>query len=101
MGETEEHATLDLSKGVPASALTDGAMILGRVGDEVVFWSQHYDVAINYVGEAERWDEVVIDGSLEAVDCSVKYRRDGRTLACATVGRDRANLDVKVELERD
>ena len=22
------------------------------------FWSQHYDVAINYVGHAERWDEV-------------------------------------------
>ena len=36
MSETKEQATLDLSKGVAASALTDGGMILGRVGDEEV-----------------------------------------------------------------
>jgi len=24
------------------------------------FWSQHYDVAINYVGHVERWDSVEI-----------------------------------------
>ena len=65
------------------------------------FWSQHYDVAIRYIGHAERWDEVVIDGSLEALDCSVEYRRGGRTLAIATVGRDRANLEAEVRMERD
>ena len=36
MSETKERATLDLSKGVAASALADGGMILGRVGDEDV-----------------------------------------------------------------
>ena len=65
------------------------------------FWSQHYDVSIRYVGHAERWDEVVIDGSLEALDCSVEYRRGGRTLAIATIGRDRANLEGEVRMERD
>ena len=64
------------------------------------FWSQHYDVAINYVGHAERWDEVVVDGSLEAQDCSVEYRRGGRTLAFATIGRDRASLEAEVRMER-
>jgi NADPH-dependent 2,4-dienoyl-CoA reductase/sulfur reductase-like enzyme len=63
------------------------------------FWSRHYDVSINYVGHAERWDEVVIDGSLEALDCSVEYRRDGRTLAIATIGRDRASLEAEVRME--
>src|SRR5688572_8042019 len=36
MSETKEHSTVDLSKGVAASALTDGGLILGRVGDEEV-----------------------------------------------------------------
>src|SRR4029078_8193971 len=26
------------------------------------FWSQHYDVTIRYVGHAEHWDDVQIDG---------------------------------------
>jgi NADPH-dependent 2,4-dienoyl-CoA reductase/sulfur reductase-like enzyme/nitrite reductase/ring-hydroxylating ferredoxin subunit len=64
------------------------------------FWSKHYDVTINYVGHAERWDEVVIDGSLEARDCSVEYRRGGQTLAVATIGRDRANLEAEEQMER-
>jgi NADPH-dependent 2,4-dienoyl-CoA reductase/sulfur reductase-like enzyme len=28
------------------------------------FWSQHYDVPINYVGHAEKWDEIAIDAIL-------------------------------------
>ena len=64
------------------------------------FWSRHYDVRINYIGHAERWDEVVIDGSLEALDCSVEYRRGGRTLAIATIGRDRQNLEAEARMEQ-
>jgi apoptosis-inducing factor 3 len=63
------------------------------------FWSQHYDIAINYVGHAERWDEVAIDGSLEARDCSVEYRRGGKTMAIATIGRDRASLEAEARME--
>ena len=64
------------------------------------FWSRHYDATINYVGHAERWDEVSIDGSLEALDCSVEYRRGGKTLAIATIGRDRASLEAEARMER-
>ena len=63
------------------------------------FWSMHYDVPILYVGHAERWDEVEIDGQVEAKDCRATYRRAGRTLAVATIGRDRDSLRAEVALE--
>jgi apoptosis-inducing factor 3 len=63
------------------------------------FWSQHYDVTIRYVGHAERWDAVRIDGSLDARDASVSFLRGGRRLAVATISRDRESLRAEVELE--
>jgi NADPH-dependent 2,4-dienoyl-CoA reductase/sulfur reductase-like enzyme len=63
------------------------------------FWSQHYDVTISYVGHAQSWDAVVIDGSLAAHDCAVTYRRDDRTLAVATISRDRQSLQAEREFE--
>ena len=64
------------------------------------FWSQHYDVAIKYVGYARDWDSVDVDGSFDDRRCLVTYRRDGRRLAVATVSRDRDSLVAEVELER-
>jgi NADPH-dependent 2,4-dienoyl-CoA reductase/sulfur reductase-like enzyme len=63
------------------------------------FWSLHYDVTIRYAGHAEQWDEARIDGSLEGRDCAVTYSSGGRTLAVATIGRDRASLAAEVQLE--
>ena len=65
------------------------------------FWSQHYDSVINYVGHAEKWDAVDIDGILDAQDCTVTYRLNGRTLAVATVGRDKVSLDAEARIERE
>src|SRR5450432_2432184 len=47
------------------------------------FWSQHYDVPINYVGHAEAWDEIEIDGDIAAKDCLLRYKSKGRVLAVA------------------
>ena len=63
------------------------------------FWTQQYDVAINYVGHAERWDSVEIDGNLHAHDCSVSYKRGGKTLAFATISRNLENLEVEAAME--
>jgi NADPH-dependent 2,4-dienoyl-CoA reductase/sulfur reductase-like enzyme len=63
------------------------------------FWSQHYDVPINYVGHAERWDSIRIDGSTEGRDCAVRFLRGDRPLAVATIYRDRESLEAEVEME--
>jgi apoptosis-inducing factor 3 len=65
------------------------------------FWSQHYDVTINYVGHAEKWDAVEIDGNLDARDCSIVYKKGGRTLATATISRDLQSLQAEVAMEAE
>jgi len=64
------------------------------------FWSQHYDVPINYVGHAESFDDIVVDGSIKDRDCLLKYRKDGRVLAVASIYRDLDNLKAEFEMER-
>ncbi|MBR0956140.1 FAD-dependent oxidoreductase [Bradyrhizobium japonicum] len=64
------------------------------------FWSQHYDVPINYVGHAESFDDVAIDGSISGKDCLLKYRKAGRVLAVASIYRDLDNLKAELEMER-
>jgi NADPH-dependent 2,4-dienoyl-CoA reductase/sulfur reductase-like enzyme/nitrite reductase/ring-hydroxylating ferredoxin subunit len=61
------------------------------------FWSQHYDVTIKYIGHAERWDSVQIEGSLDDRNCSVSYVLAGRKIALATISRDRESLAVEAE----
>jgi len=63
------------------------------------FWSQHYDLTINYVGHAESWDSVEVEGSLAARDCAVTYKRGGRILAVATLSRDLKSLKAERDLE--
>jgi NADPH-dependent 2,4-dienoyl-CoA reductase/sulfur reductase-like enzyme len=63
------------------------------------FWSQHYDVVINYVGHAETYDSTIIEGALESHDCAVTYRRGERTLAVATISRDLQSLQAERAME--
>jgi NADPH-dependent 2,4-dienoyl-CoA reductase/sulfur reductase-like enzyme len=63
------------------------------------FWSQHYEVPINYVGHAERWDELTIDGEISERNCLLQYKREGQILAVASIYRDLENLKAEHELE--
>jgi apoptosis-inducing factor 3 len=64
------------------------------------FWSNHYDVAIAYSGHAEKWDEIKVEGTIADGDCAVRYRSNGKTLAIATMGRDKENLESERAMER-
>ncbi len=63
------------------------------------FWTVQYDFGLRYIGHAEHFDHVDIDGSLESRNCTLTYRRDGRKLAVATVHRDLEGLRCEVEFE--
>ena len=63
------------------------------------FWSQHYDVAIHYVGHAEKWDRIEIDGDPDARDCRVRYSVGSKVLATVTIGRDRESLGAERAIE--
>ena len=58
------------------------------------FWGQHYDVSISYVGHAAKWDKLVVEGTPEKLDCTVRYLLAGREMAVATIERDRASLEA-------
>lgn len=64
------------------------------------FWSQHYDVPINYVGHAESFDDIALDGSIRDKDCLLKYRKGGRVLAVASIYRDLESLKAELDMER-
>ena len=64
------------------------------------FWTEQYDLALAYVGHAERWDRTDIDGSLDARDCAITYYRGDQKLAVVTIGRDRESLEAEAAMER-
>jgi NADPH-dependent 2,4-dienoyl-CoA reductase/sulfur reductase-like enzyme len=67
-----------------------------RFSEIPFFWSQHYDVPINYIGHAEKWDDLDIEGGIEARDCLVRF---GKVLAVASIFRDVDNLREEAAME--
>lgn len=64
------------------------------------FWSNHYDVAIAYVGHGLGWDQVVVDGSLADHNARVTFRSAGNVVAVATIFRDLESLRAELAMER-
>jgi NADPH-dependent 2,4-dienoyl-CoA reductase/sulfur reductase-like enzyme/nitrite reductase/ring-hydroxylating ferredoxin subunit len=65
------------------------------------FWTKHFDLSIRYVGHAEKWDETYVEGNLAHRDGLVRFRREGRDLAVATVERDKESLRAELAMESE
>ncbi|WP_253274319.1 FAD-dependent oxidoreductase [Myxosarcina sp. GI1] len=53
------------------------------------FWSGQYDLKLRYAGHAEKWDEIIINGDLNAKEFLAFYVKDSKVLAVAGCGRDK------------
>ena len=81
-----EHWRVAQQHGRLAAANLLGA---GRIYTAVpYFWTIHYLKRLDYVGHAATWDEVVVDGDLEAPAFVAWYLRDGCVTAAAGLDRD-------------
>jgi NADPH-dependent 2,4-dienoyl-CoA reductase/sulfur reductase-like enzyme/nitrite reductase/ring-hydroxylating ferredoxin subunit len=69
--------------------------------DTPFFWSVHYGATINYVGHAQAFDTVEVDGVLSSQDAVVRFKQSGNLLAVATLGRDLDSLKAGVGFERE
>ena len=66
--------------------------------DVPFFWTGHHELTLRYVGHATSWDDVRVDGDVLGCDCTVRYYRDGKLHAAATVNRDLESLEIEAEL---
>jgi apoptosis-inducing factor 3 len=76
--------------------------ILGKTSvfhDAPFFWSQHYDASFSYVGHAEKFDRVQIQGSLDKRDAAIFFWNGDKILAVATLGRDHVGLLAGAAIE--
>ncbi len=76
--------------------------ILGRtppIRDVPFFWSAHHDVTLSYVGHAERFDRVAVNGNLTARDATVGYLDRDVVRAVLTVNRDPMSLRAERAFE--
>jgi apoptosis-inducing factor 3 len=53
-----------------------------------VFWTMQFKFPLRYVGHAEQWDELVVDGDLQKRQFIAFYVKDNQVLAAATSQRD-------------
>lgn len=68
--------------------------------DPPFFWSAHYDQVVCRVGSGGSFDRVEVHGDLKKGDAIAAYRRNGRIVAVATVGRNKDSLRADVALRQ-
>jgi len=101
-GVRVEHFQTAVRHGESVGAAMAG---LGRPFDEVPwFWSDQYELNLQYVGAALPWDETVVRGRFGLPPFTVFYLEEGRLVAAAgvnegrTVSRARRLIAARLDL---
>ncbi len=63
------------------------------------FWSDQYGLRIQYVGHAERADDVLIEGDPETRDFAAIFSRDATPVAALAVGRPRTVAQMRRRID--
>ena len=59
------------------------------------FWSDQYDINLQYVGYPEAWDQLVLRGNLDEFAVTAFFLSDGQVCAAATINRPRELRSVR------
>ncbi|MBO0936216.1 FAD-dependent oxidoreductase [Fibrella sp. HMF5335] len=59
------------------------------------FWTNQYDKRLSYVGHAEDWDDLFIDGSVADQTFLAFYSKAGKVLAVASMNRDQESIAIE------
>jgi len=66
--------------------------------DVPFFWSAHYDVTLNYIGHAEKWDRILERGSLADRKYVAAFEHQGQIVAVITLGEDLLSLEIEAAM---
>lgn len=67
--------------------------------DVPFFWSQQFDVTINFVGFSNKSAQTKVYGSFEQKNCAVTFSEGSNVTAVLTIGRDEQSLQVEKAME--
>ncbi|MGB3297343.1 MAG: FAD-dependent oxidoreductase [Phormidesmis sp.] len=81
-----EHWRLAMQHGQVAACNMAGQQIPFKAVP--FFWTGQFDLKLRYIGHAEKWDDVVIQGSLDDKSFLAFYVQNDRVMAVAGAGRD-------------
>jgi NADPH-dependent 2,4-dienoyl-CoA reductase/sulfur reductase-like enzyme len=92
-----EHWTVAERQGATAAANMLGLKQPFRSAP--FFWTEQHGVTVRYVGHARAFDETRVEGKVGKEGFVVRYYREGKHLASATVNRDHECLGDELKLE--
>jgi NADPH-dependent 2,4-dienoyl-CoA reductase/sulfur reductase-like enzyme/nitrite reductase/ring-hydroxylating ferredoxin subunit len=99
-GTRIEHWRVAQQQGIVAAQ-----NILGKAADinahVPFFWTTQWGITLNYVGHAEKWDEIIYRGSPEQKDFLAFYVSNGKLLAAAGCNRDQDLIAIEFLMQNN